>query len=117
CRREGSGSWGRRNCRRPLGPSWLKSPFDRRFTLLASSSRRPPILPFTPRLDQEIPDAHTCRPHSPDPAPPRPRPVIFLVALLFAVAASGPQATPSAGVVISQVYGGGGNANAPFQND
>jgi predicted extracellular nuclease len=47
----------------------------------------------------------------------RPRAVVFLVALLLALAASGPQATPSAGVVISQVYGGGGNANAPFQND
>jgi len=47
-----------------------------------------------------------------------PRPfVAMLVAVLLVVATSGPEATPSAGVVISQVYGGGGNAGALLQND
>jgi len=47
-----------------------------------------------------------------------PRPVVaMLVAVLLVVATIGPEATPSSGVVISQVYGGGGNSGAPLRND
>jgi predicted extracellular nuclease len=63
------------------------------------------------KLDQEITDAHTCR-----PSRRRTRAMAFLVAILLAVAAREPQAL-SSGVVISQVYGGGGNAGAALRND
>ena len=49
----------------------------------------------------------------------RPRPPLAMVPLLCLVACAlgVSQAVPSTTVVISQVYGGGGNASAPFKND
>ena len=45
------------------------------------------------------------------------RPVAWFIAGLVLAAAQAPHAAPSPTVVISQVYAGGGNTGAPFQND
>jgi uncharacterized protein len=43
--------------------------------------------------------------------------LVTLGVVVSALVASAPQAVPSDGIVISQVYGGGGNTGAPFTND
>src|SRR6185503_20966853 len=43
--------------------------------------------------------------------------VVALVAVVGALAIASPAGAASPGVVISQVYGGGGNTGAPYAND
>src|SRR6476469_5828912 len=45
------------------------------------------------------------------------RVVVALAAVVGALAIASPAGAASPGVVISQVYGGGGNAGAPYTND
>jgi predicted extracellular nuclease len=45
------------------------------------------------------------------------RPVAWFIAALVLATAHAPHAAPSPNIVISQVYAGGGNTGAPFQND
>jgi hypothetical protein len=55
----------------------------------------------------------------PTPTPTRPRSSRWSVCLAAAIALAAPltHAAPSTTVVISQVYGGGGNSGAPYTND